>query len=61
MNEDPTEKLIMDLKSENEKLKKMLQSGQIDPSMMSGGASDGESSFFVFFLMFCFDYLLSVL
>ena len=44
MNEDPTEKLILDLKSENEKLKKMLQSGQIDPSMMAsgGGSGDGE-------------------
>ena len=30
MNEDPTEKLIKDLKEENEKLKAQLSGGKID-------------------------------
>jgi hypothetical protein len=42
VNEDPTEKLIADLKAENEKLKKMLASGKVDPALMaslSGGSA----------------------
>lgn len=35
MNEDPTEKLIKDLKEENLRLKKMLESGKIDPELMN--------------------------
>ena len=50
VNEDPTEKLINNLKEENEKLKKMLASGNIpvDKSLTgptaatAGGAADGE-------------------
>ena len=37
VNEDPTEKLIRDLKAENEKLKEMLKNGKIDPSMLEDG------------------------
>lgn len=37
VNEDPTEKLIRDLKEENEKLKEMLKNGKIDPSMLEDG------------------------
>lgn len=35
MNEDPTEKLIADLKAENAKLKEMLKSGHIDPTVVA--------------------------
>ena len=40
VNEDPTEKLIADLKAENERLKNMIKSGKIDPSVLNstGGA-----------------------
>jgi len=41
VNEDPTEKLIRDLKEENEKLKALLKSGKIDPSMISD-TNDGK-------------------
>jgi hypothetical protein len=44
INEDPTEKLIKDLKDENARLKKMLADGKIDPnlaSQISGGVSGG--------------------
>jgi len=34
VNEDPTEKLIKDLKEENARLKKMLESGKIDPALL---------------------------
>ena len=44
INEDPTEKLIKSLKEENERLKKMLANGKIDPelaSQLSGGVVAG--------------------
>lgn len=43
VNEDPTEKLIADLKAENERLKNMIKSGKIDPSVLdaSGAAAGG--------------------
>ena len=50
VNEDPTEKLINNLKEENEKLKKMLASGKVDPALLSqlsnttGTSSDCELS-----------------
>ena len=34
VNEDPTEKLLRDLKEENEKLKKQLASGKVDVADM---------------------------
>lgn len=44
VNEDPTEKLIKDLKEENAKLKKMLESGKVDPALLAslsgGNAND---------------------
>lgn len=43
VNEDPTEKLINDLKEENARLKKMLESGKIDPSMLQGGESNKKA------------------
>jgi len=51
VNEDPTEKLIRDLKEENEKLKALLKSGKIDPSMISdtnGGKKPDQSKYIVF-------------
>ena len=45
VNEDPTEKLIADLKAENAKLKKMLESGKIDPALlaqMNEGSDGGD-------------------
>jgi len=43
VNEDPTEKLIHDLKEENARLKKMLESGKIDPSMLQAGESNKKA------------------
>jgi hypothetical protein len=46
VNEDPTEKLIHDLKAENAKLKEMLANGKADPALIASlsvqpnGASD---------------------
>jgi len=37
VNEDPTEKLIKDLKEENEKLKAALSGGKFDLKMFSAG------------------------
>ncbi len=50
VNEDPTEKLIRDLKSENERLKKMLASGNIDASLLQNNngtdnVSNGDNLF----------------
>jgi hypothetical protein len=47
VNEDPTEKLIKDLKEENARLKKMLESGNIDPSMIQNadGAKGADGKF----------------
>ena len=39
VNEDPTEKLIADLKAENERLKNMIKSGKIDPSILDSAAA----------------------
>ena len=39
MNEDPTEKLIRSLQEENDKLKKMLESGGVS---MSAAATDED-------------------
>lgn len=47
VNEDPTEKLIADLKAENAKLKKMLESGKIDPALlaqMNEGGGGGNAA-----------------
>lgn len=41
VNEDPTEKLIADLKAENERLKNMIKSGKIDPSVLDASAAAG--------------------
>lgn len=37
VNEDPTEKLIKDLKEENDRLKAALSGGKFDPKMFSAG------------------------
>lgn len=44
MNEDPTEKLIRDLKAENERLKALVAGGKIDPSLLNdlGGGEGGD-------------------
>ena len=42
VNEDPTEKLIKDLREENARLKKMLESGKIDPALLQN--SDGSKN-----------------
>ena len=43
MNEDPTDKLIRELQEENEKLKKMLESGEITlPSGSGEGGIEAE-------------------
>ena len=46
VNEDPTEKLINDLKSENARLKKLLEDSKIDPSLIakSGGGAVGAAA-----------------
>ena len=41
VNEDPTEKLINDLKAENARLKKILEDSKVDPSLLKGGAAAG--------------------
>ena len=41
VNEDPTEKLIADLKAENAKLKKLLESGGKLPASETVSKSDG--------------------
>ena len=44
VNEDPTEKLIADLKAENAKLKKLLESGgKIDPAALGDSSSKSDS------------------
>ena len=51
MNEDPTEKLIRDLKAENDRLKALVAGGKIDPSLLNelggeGGADNGNHFIF---------------
>lgn len=41
MNEDPTEKLIRELRQENERLKKMLDKGAMDVPIQPGMTEDG--------------------
>lgn len=45
VNEDPTEKLIRDLKEENARLKALLEGGNIDPSLLKtdGADKDGDA------------------
>lgn len=43
VNEDPTEKLINDLKSENARLKKLLEDSKVDPSLINKGAAAGAA------------------
>jgi len=43
VNEDPTEKLIKDLKEENEKLKSALSGGKFDPSIFTGSGKENLS------------------
>jgi hypothetical protein len=46
VNEDPTEKLINELREENARLRKALESGKIDPSLIAGsgvGAAAGAA------------------
>lgn len=47
MNEDPTEKLLRELREENEKLKKMMQGGKIDKDFIDadGNGIDDRSEF----------------
>ena len=48
VNEDPTEKLIADLKAENERLKNMIKSGKIDPSVLDSSAAAGGNGSYHF-------------
>ena len=56
VNEDPTEKIIADLKAENAKLKKMLESGKVDPATLAALSADGVSgkAGMIYFLIFLF-------
>lgn len=49
VNEDPTEKLLRELREENEKLKKMMQGGKIDKDFFDsdGNGVDDRSKYFV--------------
>ena len=49
VNEDPTEKLLRELREENEKLKKMMQGGKIDKDFIDsdGNGIDDRSESFV--------------
>ena len=45
VNEDPTEKLINDLKTENARLKKLLEDSKVDPNLAkAGGAAGGAAA-----------------
>ncbi|KAI3384448.1 hypothetical protein SNEBB_001283 [Seison nebaliae] len=46
VNEDPTEKLIRELNEENDRLKKLISEGGIDPAQLAelGGAAGGDMS-----------------
>ena len=44
MNEDATEKLIANLKEENARLKKMLESGKMDAAMMASIGADSNQT-----------------
>lgn len=41
VNEDPTEKLIRELRQENERLKKMLEKGAMDVPIQPGMSDEG--------------------
>ena len=43
INEDPTEKLISDLKSENARLKKLLEDSKVDPNLIKSGGGGGAA------------------
>lgn len=45
MNEDPTEKLIRELRQENERLKKMLDKGAMDVPIHPGMSDEGTEIF----------------
>jgi hypothetical protein len=64
VNENPIEKMIRELKEENEKLKGLLESGKINPDLnnkVTGGTYTKEGSFFrlifVFFSLFLLNQL----
>lgn len=42
VNEDPTEKLIRELRQENERLKRMLDKGAMDVPIQPGMSEEGE-------------------
>lgn len=46
VNEDPTEKLIRELRSENERLKKMLEKGAMDVPIQPGMSEEGIKKLF---------------
>jgi hypothetical protein len=52
VNEDPTDKLLRDLKKENQRLKTLLATGKIDPEqlkyLMNGRPPTGNLSIFFF-------------
>lgn len=56
MNEDPTEKLLRELREENEKLKKMMQGGKIDKDFIDtdGNGLDDRSKSLVVVILFTF-------
>lgn len=45
VNEDPTEKLIRELRQENERLKKMLEKGAMDVPIHPGMSEEGTGIF----------------
>ena len=54
VNEDPTDKLLRDLKKENQRLKTLLATGKMDPEqlkyLMNGRPPTGNLTKFSFFL-----------
>lgn len=46
VNEDPTEKLIRELRQENDRLRKMLEKGAMDVPIQPGMSEEGSVKFF---------------
>lgn len=46
VNEDPTEKLIRELRQENDRLRKMLEKGAMDVPIQPGMSEAGSVKFF---------------
>lgn len=61
MNEDPTEKLIRELRQENERLKKMLEKGAMDVPIHPGMNEEGTEIFNLYLMIRFFHCLYSIL